>query len=215
LKTHLGPPTREFDALEFALVVGIAFGLMIVGSLAAALSYDNKPLVFGDSELLGTIVYELIAAAVVWPILRSRKWKLTDFAIHYSRGSTLLGFIVAAAILVTWWLMELVMGSVPNEPSASVAMIALVSVLNLLFEELLVLGYVVQALRGRFGLVTAMNVSLAIRLSYHLYQGPMAVLPIAVFGVMVTLLYVRLGRLWPVIVAHALIDFVALVGWFE
>ncbi|MBZ5782336.1 hypothetical protein K8366_25560 [Klebsiella aerogenes] len=32
---------------------------------------------------------------------------------------------------------------------------------------------------------------------------------------MVTLLYVRLGRLWPVIVAHAVVDFVALIGWFE
>jgi membrane protease YdiL (CAAX protease family) len=87
-----------------------------------------------------------------------------------------------------------------------------VSLLNPMFEELLVLAYVVQSMRKRFGLMTAMNVSIAIRLMYHLYQGPLAVIPIALFGVLVTVVYVRLGRLWPVVVAHALLDLVGLSG---
>jgi membrane protease YdiL (CAAX protease family) len=58
-------------------------------------------------------------------------------------------------------------------------------------------------------------VSLAIRLTYHLYQGPLAVIPIAFFGVVMTLVYVRMGRLWPAIVAHGLLDFVGLSGWFD
>jgi membrane protease YdiL (CAAX protease family) len=94
-------------------------------------------------------------------------------------------------------------------------MVAILSLANPVFEEVLVLAYVVQGLRKRFGLVTAMNVSLAIRLTYHLYQGPLAVIPIAFFGLVVTLVYVRMGRLWPAIVAHAILDFVALAGWLD
>jgi membrane protease YdiL (CAAX protease family) len=83
---------------------------------------------------------------------------------------------------------------------------------NPVFEELFVLGYVVQSLRKTFSLTLAVNVSVAIRLSYHLYEGPQAVIPIAIFGLMVTFAYVRLGRLWPIIVAHAILDFLALSG---
>lgn len=52
-------------------------------------------------------------------------------------------------------------------------------------------------------------------MSYHLYQGPLAVIPIAAMGVIVTLVYVRIGRLWPAIVGHAILDFVALAGLFD
>jgi membrane protease YdiL (CAAX protease family) len=55
-------------------------------------------------------------------------------------------------------------------------------------------------------------VSVAIRLAYHLYQGPLAVIPIALFGVIVTVVYVRMGRLWPAIVAHGILDFVGLLA---
>ena len=41
-------------------------------------------------------------------------------------------------------------------------------------------------------------------------QGPLAVIPIAFFGLVVTFVYVRMGRLWPAIVAHGILDFVGL-----
>ena len=36
---------------------------------------------------------------------------------------------------------------------------------------------------------------------------------LAVIAFLVTIAYVRLGRLWPVIVAHAFLDFVPLSGF--
>ena len=66
-------------------------------------------------------------------------------------------------------------------------------------------------MRRRFGLVTAINVGIAIRLAYHLYEGPMGVIPIGFYAVVATLVYVRLGRLWPVVVMHSILDFVALM----
>jgi len=215
VNTHLGPPSRDFEASEFFLVVLLAFGLSIVGSLSAALSYSNEVLQIGDADLAFTLGYECFTAAAVWLVLRSRRWQWSDFAIHASAGSTILGVILAVFVLGAWLAFEALVGKVPTKSSASLPMVALLSLANPVFEEVLVLAYVVQSLRKRFGLVTAMNVSLAIRLTYHLYQGPLAVIPIAFFGLVVTLVYVRMGRLWPAIVAHAILDFVALAAWFD
>ena len=213
MKTHLPTPRREFDPAEFAIVIALAFGLSIVGSLAMALSYTGREIVFDDVGLWGTVGYEAIFGAIIWMILRSRGWVWSDFAVHPSKGSTLLGGILAAGIVVFDLVFEAVVGKVPVSLQAGLLSVLVVSIVNPLFEELLVLAYVVQAVRPRFGLTTAMNVSLALRLVYHLYQGPMAVIPIAFFGVVMTVVYVRMGRLWPAIVAHAILDFVALAGW--
>ena len=213
MKTHLAPPTRDFDAAEFSLVVFIAFGMFIVTSLDAAVAYRGQEIRFGDRELLGVMGFELIVAPVVWLVLRLRGWKWSDFAFHYSGGTTFIGIGLAAITLVADCLFEWMVGKVPGVAEAHVLVALAVSIINPLFEELLVLGYVIQAMRKRFGLTAAMHASIAVRLVYHLYQGPMAVIPIALFGVLVTIAYVRLGRLWPVVVAHGLIDFVAFMGF--
>jgi membrane protease YdiL (CAAX protease family) len=73
-------------------------------------------------------------------------------------------------------------------------------------------AYVVQSLRWRFGIAIAVNASIALRMSFHLYQGPGAFLGFAVFGLVFTFFYIRTGRLWPLIVAHALLEAIALLA---
>lgn len=111
--------------------------------------------------------------------------------------------------VVTWLVGPVKM----TAPSASVSAVFIVSLLNPWYEELLVCAFVIEALRKRFGIAAAMNVSIAIRMSYHLYQGPPAFIVFAIFGLLMTFFYVRTGRLWPVIVAHSIEDFVALAGF--
>jgi CAAX protease family protein len=210
MNTHLAPPTREFNPAEFALVVALAFGLPLLGSLSAVMSYTGGEIAFGDADVLATVAFELVVGAIVWFVLRNRGWKWSDFAIYASRGSTILGAILAAIVLVVWLLLEAIIGKAATVSTAGPAAIVIGSLVNPVFEEMLVLGYVVQALRKRFGLTTAFNVSLALRVLYHLYEGPLAVIPLAFFGLVMTLVYVRMGRLWPCIVAHGILDFVGL-----
>ena len=212
MKTHLGPPPRPFNGGEFALVIAFAFGLPLLGSLVAALSYDGRPSVFGDAELLFTLAYELGVGAVVGLVLWMRGWKWRDFAVHYSNGMTVLGLVLAGAVFAAWTGIEAAAGKVPVDVNAGPLPIIAVSIVNPWFEELLVLSYVVQALRERFGMATAVNVSLAIRVAYHLYEGPHAIIPIALFGLVATVVFVRIGRLWPVVVMHAALDFTALIA---
>jgi membrane protease YdiL (CAAX protease family) len=85
-----------------------------------------------------------------------------------------------------------------------------VSGVNGIFEELFVAGYIITAITPRRGMWTAINVSVVVRLLYHLYQGPIGVLTIVPMGLLYGYLYSRTRQLWPLIVAHVLLDIVAL-----
>jgi membrane protease YdiL (CAAX protease family) len=91
------------------------------------------------------------------------------------------------------------------------------SVINPFYEEIFVCGYVISVLAEpragaaqAVGLATAVNVSALIRLSYHLYQGVAGVLAVVPLGLLFALWFARTRQLWPLIVAHAILDFVAL-----
>jgi membrane protease YdiL (CAAX protease family) len=47
-------------------------------------------------------------------------------------------------------------------------------------------------------------------MAVHLYQGPLRVVGMAALGGALTVYYYRTRRLWPVVVAHGLLDFLAL-----
>jgi membrane protease YdiL (CAAX protease family) len=87
------------------------------------------------------------------------------------------------------------------------------SLINPVFEEVFVCGYVISALKARRGLTTAVNVSAGVRVSYHFYQGAVGVIGIAPMALLFAYWFARTGRLWPLIVAHALQDFVGLVAF--
>jgi len=216
LNHHLGPAERDFHAGEFVLVVFIAFGFWIVSSVAAITSYhtDVQVEAFTDLHLWWILFYETIFGTVIFFILRHGGWRWRDFRVYYSNAGTVAGLLLAAAAIAFMMIVGWIVGPVDtSQPSASLFAVIVVSLVNPWYEELLVLAFVIESLRKRFGLATAVNVSVAIRLSYHLYQGPPAFIVFALFGLLMTLVYVRTGRLWPIIVAHALLDFVGLAGF--
>lgn len=59
----------------------------------------------------------------------------------------------------------------------------------------------------------AIAVSALIRGSYHLYQGFGGFISNLVFGLLLGWLYQRTRRLWPLVIAHTVIDITAFVGY--
>ncbi len=80
-------------------------------------------------------------------------------------------------------------------------------------EEVVVVGYLVRRLQDlKWGPVAIILASAALRAGYHLYQGwPMA-LGNAAMGAVFAFVFLRRGRVGPLIAAHFLLDFVAFVG---
>lgn len=84
--------------------------------------------------------------------------------------------------------------------------------INPFFEEVFVCGYVMTALKRQDNSWIAINSSVAIRVLYHLYQGPKGVLSVVPVGLIFGFWYARAGRLWPLVVAHSMADLLALLS---
>jgi membrane protease YdiL (CAAX protease family) len=87
------------------------------------------------------------------------------------------------------------------------------SIVNPIYEELFLCGYIVTALKDRVGFWSAVNTSIAIRLVCHLYMGGKAALFILPLGFVFTYYYARSNRLWPLVIAHAVIDALGLLQY--
>lgn len=96
------------------------------------------------------------------------------------------------------------------DPHLSMQLVFVTSTVNGIFEELFVAGYIITALRESRGAWIAINVSTVVRLLYHLYQGPLAVLTIVPMGILYGYFYACTRQLWPLIFAHVLVDIIGL-----
>jgi membrane protease YdiL (CAAX protease family) len=95
-----------------------------------------------------------------------------------------------------------------------IPVLVLSAIQNAAVEEVIVLGYLLRRL-GQLDVpwVKAIAISSLVRGSYHLYQGIGGFFGNVVMGVVFCVLYKRWGRVMPLLVAHALIDIVAFVGY--
>jgi membrane protease YdiL (CAAX protease family) len=85
---------------------------------------------------------------------------------------------------------------------------------NSIVEEVIVIGFVMRRLTQLgWGPWATIGTSAIVRGSYHLYQGIGGLLGNMAMGALFGWLFVRWGRVMPLVVAHALIDIVAFVGY--
>jgi membrane protease YdiL (CAAX protease family) len=208
---------------EVLLVLLVAFGVTVPHSLRALFSPEslaNRAPPITNVALHRTVLYELGVMLILIPFLRVRGWTRERLGIRPTTKDSLwgvgivLGYYlgVLVTILANVWPQAVLVASRTrlNRGPFDWPSITAVSLVNPVFEEVFVCGYVITALRERFGTTTAVNVSAGIRVFYHFYQGALGVLGIAPMALLFAYWFARTGRLWPLIVAHALQDFTAL-----
>jgi membrane protease YdiL (CAAX protease family) len=210
--------------IEFLVVVTWAFGLSIFASIMAlGVPSDSAAPVFTNAELLATIIFEVIQLAFLTWFLRIRGWTLEKFGLSFSwrgtaAGIVLLGLTYGMAMgaeyiaqIVFDYDLEAAAARGPKvDPDLSMQLVFLVSVVNGIFEELFVTGYIITALTARRGMWMAINVSVVVRLLYHLYQGPIGIMTVVPMGLLFAYAYSRTRQLWPLMVAHVALDIVGL-----
>ncbi|PRX47870.1 membrane protease YdiL (CAAX protease family) [Prauserella shujinwangii] len=85
---------------------------------------------------------------------------------------------------------------------------------NSFAEEVLVVAYVLTRLRQLgWGENRSLLLAAVLRGSYHLYQGVGGFVGNLVMGLVFGRVWQRTNRLWPLVVAHTLLDVVAFVGY--
>jgi membrane protease YdiL (CAAX protease family) len=220
---------------ELVIVVVLAFGWFAYSSLRDVLDITASGVTGppgSEAELIRGLAYEAIVLVVLGWFLRLRGWTGDDLGLDPSWGDganrlalglalraaqgIVLAFAVAFAyqiIVVAIW--ELLRQRVTLTDAAAfprdlgVAALLGVLIINSIFEELFLCGYLISRLSKRRGLWFAVNVSTAIRLSYHLYQGSAGVPSIVPTGLIFGYWFARTRQLWPLIVAHAYLNYLA------
>ncbi len=92
--------------------------------------------------------------------------------------------------------------------------LVLAAIENGFLEEVLVVGYLVTRLEQlRLPGWAAITISAVLRGSYHLYQGFGGFLGNAAMGVVFAWWFRRTRRLWPLVIAHSLLDVFSFVGY--
>ena len=213
--------------VEFVLVVLGAFGLLILASLQHMFQW-NAQTAISDEGVRSVVRYELVVFIALAAFLHARGWTIERIGIRITLRDTLIGlvFVVVAeligmgALAVIQPISPRLAGMIESADNASgtlsILTVLTFAIVNPIFEETFVCGYIIAALRGHSAPWTAINTSVAIRLLYHLYQGPAAAIGIVPFGLILAYWYARSGRLWPAIAAHAaanLIDLSRFVTW--
>jgi len=207
-------PRIEF----FAVILG-AFGFFFYRNIVV-LSLPDRMADFSDAGLYGLVVIEALLFAPVWLFLRIRGWTFGEIGLRFQDrdpadgiGLTALVYFASIVVMSLALSMGLSLGGTPEAAPGKLglASIAAVSIFNPVFEEVFVCGYIVTAVAKRRNMWTAINISVAIRVLYHLYQGPAAgaIVPV---GLVFACWYAWTGRLWPVVIAHSILDFVGLLA---
>lgn len=211
---------------EFCIVVGLAFGAFIFAEVFS-LFHPHQGAHHNNVSLLILAIYEIALAIPLIAFLVMRGWTWQSFGLTGASpladagGALLLLFVTYLAWFVIWNLTarlspqtaQTMVGISKNVigPHIPPATSIFTAIVNGAFEELFVTGYVISALRReKKSLLFSVNASTAIRLAYHLYQGPLGVLSIIPTGLIFGSWYARTNRLWPLIFAHILLDMIAL-----
>lgn len=191
----LNPKRSYFDLVDLGLNVAVAAQLIAWGGLGLYLLWRSgfRPAHIGLSrfrwraDLGGGIgLAVVIGVPGLGLYLAARKLGLN-------------ASVVPSSLSDTWW---------------RIPMLVVAAFANGWAEEVLVVGYLLTRLR-QLGVAprVALSCSSLLRGAYHLYQGFGAGLGNFAMGVVFGYVWQRTGRLWPLIIAHGLIDTAAYVGY--
>jgi len=202
---------------EAILVILICFGLGIGALRIASHLSLNAPRYghFNDHMLIGVVIYELLVLALVflW-IGRLRGWSFATFGFEISWKWTGVGLLLFALTVLVFILGQVIhpaaMTSGLKAGQITLPIIIINSITNGVFEEMMEVGYVFRAVQ-RYGVWAAILVSALIRAFLHVHLGIVGIAEVFVIGIIYGLVYKRWRQLWPLIVAHSLMDLIGLL----
>lgn len=207
---------RLSEHAEFWIILLVAYGYPMVAGVAEFWKTPSpEPVRITDADLLGLLAYELAAGLLILGFLRLRGIPWSGFRPPATWLDTLRGLGLFFGAIGAMWLAYAFAAGLPSaaerlaagrmEAAYGIPAAALIAVVNPLFEECINLGYVQSRLHSQ-GAAFAVGAALLVRLLANLDQGPHALVGIVPLGVLFGLYYWRTGRLWPVIVAHAVLE---------
>jgi membrane protease YdiL (CAAX protease family) len=235
------PRERKSIIVELVIVFTVTLGMSGLRSLLSLIDSLLQPAPLSDqkvainvpqaTEQLIDLLKQLLSAIQLFAwgalglyLLWRAGHKLADVGLKFFRSDVLRGVGLAALIGIPGLALYLVVyalgGNLAVLPSAlndtwwrPIALVVSAAG-NAWAEETLVIAYFITRLR-QLGLTENRSVvySAVLRGSYHLYQGFGGFIGNFVMGAVFGRIWQRTNRLWPMVIAHTLLDVVAFVGY--
>jgi membrane protease YdiL (CAAX protease family) len=191
----LNPRLSHFDLIDLGLNLALVTQLIAWGGLGLYLLWRSGlgPARIGlgrfrwRADLLGGIGLGALVGLPGLALYLGARW----LGINAS--------VIPSSLGDTWW---------------RVPVLVAMAFANGWAEEVIVVGYLLTRLR-QLGVSpgAALGCSSLLRGAYHAYQGFGAGLGNFAMGLVLGYLWHRTGRLWPLVIAHGIIDTVAYVGY--
>lgn len=218
--------------LEFALVISISLGYFIFNSYYWATVDPSGPtvLTYSNSQVFQIIYYELIMLVVVGSILKWQGRSFTNFGLSFSVDKITIGLILFIVCYFLYVLLFRLFGdfvlslnllngassdSISFSMNISLISLVLYATINPIFEEFILVGYIVTAIREKYGLLISLILSVGFRLSFHIYQGPIILLSSLPMGIIFTIYFWHKRSIVPLIIAHGLMDFLSFLVFMQ
>jgi len=219
---------------ELLIVMILGFGFFIYGSnrsfFVVNSDYTHSWIYKLTSQgHFSLVIHETIALLIIIYILKVRDWSISDFNLTFTVRLIWIGLlimfirnIIGNVGLKIFEAIGLVDDSILNHvqygSEANWISMALIVVVNSIFEEVLLLGYLFKRLE-KYHPAFIIGLSLLIRQSYHTYQGWMSLVAIIPTGLVFGYYYYKHKKLWPVIIAHGFSNLIVFLNmhfhWYE
>lgn len=209
---------RLSPTAEFLIVTAICLAYGAV-AFVAALSPRPVPVELSTAYIGRAILLQLVLLITAAAVLRVRGWDARRLGLEFSWRSAAAGipifilylllYSIAATVLLLVWPAAREVWAFRYTVTAPLGLMVLFVIVNACFEEAAVTAYVVTSLSDR-GAALAVAVSTLLRVAYHLYQGPLVWAGLIPIGLVFAAMFLKWRNLWPLIVAHAVANLVAL-----
>jgi membrane protease YdiL (CAAX protease family) len=224
--TSFGPARRRLQALCLVLFVSFGRGIFAsVYSLTGALATGDQRQT--QARLLSVLISDTASLAVFWYVLsgQGRRWKdigwnfeWTDIlrAVALLIGSQFASYLVSILVQTSYYSHfghYLAPKSLHGLLGFGISGLSIAVVfMNPFFEELIVRGYLMSEIVDLGGNgALAIFLSIAVQMSYHLYQGLAHGIGLTVTFAVYSIYFWKTRRLVPVVLAHFCLDAYALV----
>jgi membrane protease YdiL (CAAX protease family) len=222
-------PWIRFRRLQhLGIVLAVSLAHPIVGSTYVLLggTSSTSPLQ-QDYRLVAGLVSETTSLLLLWYVMskQGKSWGDIGWKVRFTDIPRAIGLFMAALIVpvfvstpvqyVYWafsghWLAPKSLHAILGF-GISFLSIAFACV-NPFFEELIVRGYAMSEVMGVGGSAgLAIVVSVAVQLSYHLYQGLAHAIALAAVFTILSIYYAQTRNIVPVVFAHLLLDVTAVL----
>ncbi|HET7435165.1 MAG TPA: CPBP family intramembrane glutamic endopeptidase [Thermoanaerobaculia bacterium] len=204
--------------LEIVIINLLCFGPFAVRSILDLRGLHSLVL-FDNKRALWIGGVELVCGTLALLFLRARGWTREGLGLRITGLQTIAGmWLMLASNIAIALFYQLVKAATNSDPGTATSFKATVSLpvlialvlINPLYDELFVVAYNLRALEGS-GAAFAITLSALIRFLCHLDQGPIAAVTILPLGLIFAAVYWRWKRVWPLVVAHGMMDFLGMM----